>query len=83
VQEEDKKGICLSIQDQGIGISKEYQNRIFEKFFRIPTGNIHNVKGFGLGLFYVKKICDAHGWKLRLESEPGKGTKINIRMNRV
>jgi two-component system phosphate regulon sensor histidine kinase PhoR len=83
VKKESKQWICLSIQDQGIGIPKEYQNRVFEKFFRIPTGNVHNVKGFGLGLFYVKKICDAHGWKLKLESEEGKGTSIHIRMYQV
>ncbi len=81
VKKEDRKCICLSIRDKGIGIPKEYQSRIFEKFFRIPTGNVHNVKGFGLGLFYVKKICDAHGWKLKLESEEGKGTGIHIRMD--
>lgn len=81
VRKEEKKCICLSIHDEGVGISKEYQNRIFEKFFRVPTGNVHNVKGFGLGLFYVKKICDAHGWKLKLDSEPDKGTSIHIRMD--
>ncbi len=79
-EQTDKKNISLSIQDKGIGIPKEYQNRVFEKFFRIPTGNIHNVKGFGLGLFYVKKICDAHGWKLKIESEEGYGTSVNIKM---
>jgi two-component system phosphate regulon sensor histidine kinase PhoR len=83
VSQEHKQCLCLSIQDQGIGIPKEYQNRVFEKFFRIPTGNVHNVKGFGLGLFYVKKICDAHGWKLRIESEEGKGTTVHIRMDQL
>jgi two-component system phosphate regulon sensor histidine kinase PhoR len=68
----------LTIADRGIGISKEYQSRVFEKFFRVPTGNVHDVKGFGLGLFYIKNVCSAHGWKIELESEPGKGTEIRI-----
>ena len=78
----EDKYLTLNIQDNGIGISKEYQNRIFDKFYRIPTGNIHNVKGFGLGLFYVKSICDAHGWKIKLESESGKGTLVKVRIPR-
>ena len=53
---------------------------MFDKFFRVPTGNVHNVKGFGLGLFYVRQICRAHGWQLSLDSEPGKGTTISIRL---
>ena len=75
-----KKGrkIHLEIKDTGIGISKEEQAKIFKKFYRVPTGNVHNVKGFGLGLFYVKNICRSHGWKVELESEEGKGTTIRI-----
>lgn len=75
-----KKGrkIHLEIRDTGIGISKEEQPQIFKKFYRVPTGNVHNVKGFGLGLFYVKNICHSHGWKVELESEQGKGTTIRI-----
>lgn len=72
--------ILLKVSDKGIGIAKEYQTKIFDKFYRVPTGNVHNVKGFGLGLFYLKKICDAHGWKINLESEAGKGTAISILM---
>lgn len=75
--EKDRK-VALSIEDEGIGIPREYQHRIFEKFFRIPVGDIHDVKGFGLGLFYVKKICDQHGWQIQLESEPGSGTTVTI-----
>ncbi len=72
--------VILSIKDSGIGIAKEDQKHIFDKFYRVPTGNVHNVKGFGLGLFYVKSICNAHKWKLDLFSTPGQGTTIEIRM---
>lgn len=68
------------IADQGVGIKKEYIPHIFDKFYRVPTGDVHNVKGFGLGLFYVKNICRAHQWKLRLDSEGGKGTTVAISM---
>ena len=73
----------LQIQDHGIGISKEDQKRIFEKFYRVPTGNIHNVKGFGLGLFYVKSICHAHGWPLKVESEKDRGTTFTISFKKI
>ena len=72
--------LLLSVQDNGIGIPKEHQKRVFDKFYRVPTGNVHNVKGFGLGLFYVKTMCQEHRWKLELQSEPDKGTTITIRM---
>jgi two-component system phosphate regulon sensor histidine kinase PhoR len=72
------KDICLKISDKGIGISKEYLPKIFNKFYRVPTGNVHNVKGFGLGLFYIKNICEAHGWKLDLQSEENVGTEVSI-----
>ncbi len=72
--------IEISISDKGIGISKEYQKKVFKKFFRIPTGNVHNVKGFGLGLFYVRNICRKHGWKLEMESREGEGTTFRIRI---
>ncbi len=74
----DKKRLYLSIKDQGIGIDKKYYKKIFKKFFRIPTGNIHNVKGFGLGLSYVKKIAKKHGWSLKLKSKVNLGTEIEI-----
>jgi len=72
------KTVMLSIHDNGPGISPEFHHRVFQKFYRIPTGNLHNVKGFGLGLYYVKTICTAHQWKIDLISEPGKGTTFVI-----
>jgi two-component system phosphate regulon sensor histidine kinase PhoR len=74
--------ILLEISDNGIGIAPEHQARIFDKFYRVPTGNVHNVKGFGLGLFYVKGIVDAHGWTIACQSELGKGTTIAITIKR-
>ncbi len=73
-----KNQLFLIVADQGIGIAKEHQEQVFQKFYRVPTGNIHNVKGFGLGLFYIKNVCKAHGWKLSLKSELNKGTCIEI-----
>ncbi len=70
--------IQLQVIDNGIGISKEDLGKVFEKFYRVPTGDVHNVKGFGLGLFYTKNICEAHGWKISMDSEPGKGTTVSI-----
>ena len=72
--------LCLIIQDQGIGIEKENIGKLFDKFYRVPTGDVHNVKGFGLGLFYTKNVCDAHGWKISIDSEPGRGTTVSIIM---
>jgi len=70
----------LYVADEGPGIAADQQVRLFEKFYRIPTGDVHDVKGFGLGLFYVAQICKAHGWPLRLESAPGKGTTFHLRL---
>ena len=79
----DHQFVFIEVQDNGIGISKEHHSRVFERFYRVPTGNIHNVKGFGLGLFYTKRICDAHGWNIKLNSLPNEGTTITIQLRRT
>ncbi len=79
----DHQFVHIVVQDNGIGIGREHHTRVFDRFYRVPTGNIHNVKGFGLGLFYTKRICDAHGWKIRLNSQPGQGTTIAIQLPRM
>ncbi|WP_164735510.1 sensor histidine kinase [Pseudoflavitalea rhizosphaerae] len=70
--------IFISIKDNGIGIDKKYHKRLFEKFYRVPTGDVHNVKGFGLGLSFVKRIIDAHHGAITINSIPGIGTEFKM-----
>lgn len=72
--------LVMEISDNGIGIEKDYREKVFEKFFRVPTGNVHNVKGFGLGLAYIKKIIELHEGTIVLRSEAGKGTTFIIHL---
>jgi two-component system, OmpR family, phosphate regulon sensor histidine kinase PhoR len=76
--EGDKNTVEMQVTDNGIGIAPEYRNKIFEKFFRIPTGNMHNTKGYGLGLSYVAHVVQKHEGKISVDSRPGEGTIITV-----
>ena len=72
------KRLIWSVADQGIGIDKAHHRSVFRQFYRVPTGDVHDVKGFGLGLYYVRQVARAHGWRVALTSVPGQGTTVSF-----
>ena len=78
--QENTETITLRIKDNGMGIAPEYKKKVFEKFFRVPTGDVHNIKGYGLGLSYVDSVIRSHKGSIEVESEPGKGSEFIIRL---
>jgi len=75
---EDSERIILRVKDNGIGIASEYKKKVFEKFFRVPTGDVHNIKGYGLGLNYAESVVKSHKGTIDVESEPGKGSNFIV-----
>lgn len=79
IELKQKSGVIkIVVSDKGLGMKKEHLDKIFDKLYRIPTGNVHNVKGFGLGLSYVKAICDIHNWKVSVQSKFGEGSSFTL-----
>jgi two-component system, OmpR family, phosphate regulon sensor histidine kinase PhoR len=80
IMETLEEEIIIKVIDSGLGIPKEYQKRIFEKFFRVPSGDVHNTKGYGLGLSYVASVIKRHGGEITVDSEPGNGSSFIIKL---
>ena len=77
---EKKNKLILNIKDNGVGLKRDDLERVFQKFYRVSTGDVHDVKGFGLGLYYVKNICKAHGWDISIDSVLGEGSTFSIQI---
>ena len=74
--------VTIEIEDNGCGIAKEHLSHVFEKFYRVPTGDIHTVRGYGLGLYYAKQVAELHKGTISMNSRVGKGTTVTIKLPR-
>ena len=75
-----RRGTAITVTDHGTGIARDHLLHLFDKFYRVPTGNRHEVKGYGLGLFYVKTMTEKHGGSVEVRSELGKGSEFTVRI---